>query len=338
MSTQEWETLANQAIGAAGVMYFLALLAHLVEWSFAVSRRSTESEQVTVAVGSVPAPASPITADREAEERREQRVAMFARLGFVLTVFALLCHAGSMVARGLAADRVPWGNMYEFTVAGVFFLVATYVVAYQRLKLNWIAPFVLGTAIVLLTLGVVALYAPVAPLTEALNSYWLVIHVISAIIATGAFILGGLMSVLYLLKDRFSWRWLERVPSLAVLDRVSYRVHAFAFPVWTFAVLITGPIWAHEAWGTYWNWDPKEVSAFVTWVIYAAYLHARATAGWKGSKAAMIAVVGVASALFNLIGVNYFSSASQHSYASAPALSSQNVGPAATAGPGDPRG
>ena len=107
------------------------------------------------------------------------------------------------------------------------------------------------------------------------------------------------------------------MPAPAVLDRVSYRMHAFGFPVWTFAVLITGPIWAHEAWASYWNWDPKEVWAFITWVVYAAYLHARSTAGFKGRNAAIIALVGLATLWFNFIGINFFSSSSQHSYADA---------------------
>ena len=105
------------------------------------------------------------------------------------------------------------------------------------------------------------------------------------------------------------------MPQPDALDRLAYRVHAFAFPVWTFAVLITGPIWAHEAWSRYWNWDPKEVWAFITWVVYAGYLHARATAGWKGRRAAMLALVGLATLWFNFIGINYFSTTSQHSYA-----------------------
>ncbi len=130
--------------------------------------------------------------------------------------------------------------------------------------------------------------------------------------------------MLYLLKERQETRhperttgYLARVPATPVLDRVSYRMHAFGFPVWTFAVLITGPIWAHEAWASYWNWDPKEVWAFITWVVYAAYLHARSTAGFKGRNAAIIALVGVATLWFNFIGINFFSSTSQHSYADA---------------------
>jgi cytochrome c-type biogenesis protein CcsB len=123
---------------------------------------------------------------------------------------------------------------------------------------------------------------------------------------------------MYLLKRRRAdtqTGWMARVPDLPVLDRVAYRIHAFGFPIWTFAVLISGPIWAHQAWGSYWNWDPKEVWAFITWVVYAGYLHARATAGWKGRNAAILAVVGVATLWFNFIGINYFSTTSMHSYA-----------------------
>jgi cytochrome c-type biogenesis protein CcsB len=105
------------------------------------------------------------------------------------------------------------------------------------------------------------------------------------------------------------------LPALSQLDRFAYQVHAFAFPVWTFAALIAGPIWARQAWGRYWGWDPKEVWAFITWVVYAAYLHARATAGWKGRAAAMIAIAGLATLWFNFVGINFFfGNGSQHSY------------------------
>jgi cytochrome c-type biogenesis protein CcsB len=155
-----------------------------------------------------------------------------------------------------------------------------------------------------------------------------VIHVIAAIIATGAFTIGGMASVLYLIKERWLERggvesteagrggYLARLPGLVQLDRMAYRTHAFAFPVWTFAALIAGPIWAQAAWGRYWGWDPKEVWAFITWVVYAAYLHARATAGWKGRAAAIVALIGLATLWFNFVGINFFfGSGSQHSYA-----------------------
>jgi cytochrome c-type biogenesis protein CcsB len=289
-----WETLSNQAVAAAGVVYFLALLSHLVEW--AGLRRLHADDEVS-----------------------EGRTAMAARLGVLLTVVATAVHLVALVGRGMAADpnRVPWGNMYEFTLSGAFFVSLTYLVLLRRFRLAWMAPLVVGFVLAALMTAVVWLHEPVAPLTEALYSPWLVIHVISAIIATGAFTLGGIVSVLYLVKERSTATrgYLARVPQVADLDRISYRMHAFGFPVWTFAVLITGPIWAHQAWSSYWNWDPKEVWAFITWVVYAAYLHARATAGWKGRNAAVVALVGLATLWFNFIGINFFSSSSQHSYA-----------------------
>ena len=319
MTDHSWEILSNQAVGAAGIVYFLALLSHLVEWS-ALSARKRVPAEALVGAG---APADAVgveTSMSDADRSREHRVELFGRLGFLLTVIAVLVHALALVGRGMAADpnRVPWGNMYEFTLSGTFVVAAAYVVLYRRFSLHWMALPVVAFVMVCLMIGVVWLYEPVAPLTEALNSYWLVIHVISAILATGAFTLGGIASAVYLVKAKVGERstgWMSRIPSLDVLDRVAYRIHAFGFPVWTFAVLITGPIWAHQAWSSYWNWDPKEVWAFITWVVYAGYLHARATAGWRGRNAAILALVGMATLWFNFIGINYFSSTSQHSYA-----------------------
>ena len=222
--------------------------------------------------------------------------------------------------------RVPWGNMYEFTLTGTLVVIVGYLLLYRRYSLSWLSPVVTGFVLVTLMIDVLVLYTPVVPLRDALQSPWLVIHVVAAIIATGAFTLGGMCSALYLVKERWQRRqqeggsprrgYLARLPELAVLDRVAYRTHAFAFPIWTFAALIAGPIWAHYAWGRYWGWDPKEVWAFITWVVYAAYLHARATSGWKGRSAAIVALVGLATLWFNFVGINFFfGSGSQHSYA-----------------------
>ena len=295
MTDAAWETLSNQAVAVSGVVYFLALLAHLVEW--AGLRRLPADE--------VPA---------------EGRVATAGRFGLLLTWIAAAVHLVSLVGRGMAADpnRVPWGNMYEFTLSGSFVVTLVYLLMRRRFALAWMAPFLVGFVLAVQMVAVIWLYDPVAPLTEALYSPWLVIHVVSAIIATGAFTVAGIASIAFLVKERradVTTGYLARVPAPAVLDRVSYRLHAFAFPVWTFAVLITGPIWAHQAWSSYWNWDPKEVWAFITWVVYAGYLHARATVGWKGRNAAILALVGLATLWFNFIGINYFSTTSQHSYA-----------------------
>jgi cytochrome c-type biogenesis protein CcsB len=339
--------LSNQAVAACGIVYFLALLAHLVEWASlrkvplaapaaagagrgsATGRAGDDGSGGGIAVATGPEQRAGAEGG-VSDDAAARRVALFERLGFLLTCLAVAIHLVALVGRGMAADpnRVPWGNMYEFTLTGTFVVAALYVGLRRKLTLDWMAPVVLVFVLAVLMVAVTWLYAPVAPLTEALSSYWLVIHVVSAIIATGAFTLGGITSALYLVKARSAARssgrttgYVARLPRLEVLDRVSYRLHAFGFPVWTFAVLITGPIWAHQAWSSYWNWDPKEVWAFITWVVYAAYLHARTTAGWKGRNAAILALVGVATLWFNFIGINYFSTTSQHSYAGgAPAL------------------
>jgi len=329
VTDQAWESLSNQAVAAAGVVYFLSLLAYLVQW--ASLRKVPVGRAAKVAVG--PAGLDELEGLDHLDEARSQRVAMTGRLGLILAGLACALHFASLLGRGMAADpnRVPWGNMYEFTLAGTFVVALIFLVMRRRLGLDWAGPLVVAIVLTLLMVAVIWLYDPVAPLTEALNSYWLVIHVVSAVVATGAFTLGGLCSALYLVKDRkrgATTGYVARLPEPAVLDRTAYRLHAFGFPVWTFAVLITGPIWAHQAWSSYWNWDPKEVWAFITWVVYAAYLHARATAGWRGRNASYLALLGIATLLFNFIGINYFSTTSQHSYESgAPAISS----------PADPR-
>jgi cytochrome c-type biogenesis protein CcsB len=290
----QWEVFSYQGVIAAGVLYFLAMLAYFVELA---GLRS-------------------VGAGEEVESRR---TALAGRLGLVLTAFAVLVHLVALVGRGLAADpnRVPWGNMYEFTISGTFVVALVFLVTSRVWGTEWLGPLVSTFVVAALMAAFLGLDDALLPLPDALNSYWLVIHVVSAVISTGAFTVGGLLSVLYLVKSRSTAEkgYLARLPDLAKLDRLSYRMHAFGFPVWTFAVLITGPIWAHQAWGAYWNWDPKEVWAFITWVVYAAYLHARATAGWRGRNAALLALLGVATLWFNFIGINFFSSASQHSYA-----------------------
>ena len=336
MTAFQWESLSNQGVATAAVLYFVALLAHLVEWS---SLRHVAGEPAVAAPGGAREPlgssssggvavataGSPTTTDGDGVGRR---TALFARLGLILTIVGAAAHFVGMLGRGMAADpnRVPWGNMYEFTLSGTFVVVLLYLVLRKRFGLAWMAPIVVAFVLALLMVAVLWLYNPVAPLTEALESYWLVIHVVAAILATGAFTLGGITSAMFLVKSRrpAGTGPMSRVPEPAVLDRISYRIHAFGFPVWTFAVLITGPIWAHQAWSSYWNWDPKEVWAFITWVVYAAYLHARSTAGWKGRNAAILALVGLATLWFNFIGINYFSTTSQHSYAGgAPAIGSR---------------
>jgi cytochrome c-type biogenesis protein CcsB len=334
VSTADLAAFSNNAIAFASVIYVLAFLSHLGEWVLGRTVPVDVAEPQPAVVGAKVASSSSgagaatdLVGSSEATsvEDRSERIELFGRVGISLTVLAAVLHLASLVTRGLGADpaRVPWGNMYEFCLTGTFAVTVIYLALLRRYHLRWLGPVVTGFAVVILMLAVLVLYVPAGPLVPALHSYWLVIHVIAAIIATGAFTVGGMASLLFLVKSRAEARgrvrrtgYVARLPQAAVLDRVAYRMHAFGFPIWTFAALVAGPIWAEYAWGRYWGWDPKEVWAFITWVVYAAYLHARATAGWKGRAAAIIALVGLATLLFNFVGINYFfGSTSQHSYA-----------------------
>lgn len=316
MTDGQWEVFSYEAVIGAAVLYFLAMLAYFFELA---SLRTTARTSELATVGAPAGSGGGDGAAEVGETAPSRRSEVAGRLALVLTAFGVVVHLVALVARSLAADpnRVPWGNMYEFTISGTFVVALIFVVATVRTDIGWLGPLVTTFVVAALMAAFLALDDAVLPLPDALNSPWLVIHVVSAVISTGAFTIGALLSILYLVKARSAnpTGYLARVPDLKVLDRLSYRMHAFGFPVWTFAVLITGPIWAHQAWGAYWNWDPKEVWAFITWVVYAAYLHARATAGWRGRNAALLALVGAATLWFNFIGINFFSSSSQHSYA-----------------------
>jgi cytochrome c-type biogenesis protein CcsB len=174
--------------------------------------------------------------------------------------------------------------------------------------------FVLLPVVVLLFLAGTVLYAQAAPVVPALRSYWLVVHVTTITVSSGLLIVPGVASLLDLLRRSGRGGLLaERLPTSEALDRLAYRTTIVAFPLYTFGV-IAGAIWAEAAWGRFWGWDPKETVAFVAWVVYAAYLHARATAGWRSGRAAWINVAGLAVVLFNLFFINMVV-AGLHSYA-----------------------
>ena len=319
---------SSVALVSSVVVYLLAFFAHAAEW--AAARRDPAAEEVATQreLVSVGAAGSGGTVEREhlesyarslADSRiADLRVEQFGRIGMFLTVLGFLLSAIGVVGRGLAAGRAPWGNMYEFTTLALVFVVAAYLLMVWRAGLAWLGLPVTLLATVGNGLAVTVFYVAVAPLVPALHSVWFLIHITAAAIAGAAFNVGGLMSILYIVKKRAEDRgdvrgYLARIPSSRRIDLITYRFHAFAFPLWTFTVA-AGAIWAEYAWGRYWGWDPKETWALVTWVIYACYLHARSTAGWRGSKAAVIAIIGLASFWFNFIGVNLLVSG-LHSYA-----------------------
>jgi cytochrome c-type biogenesis protein CcsB len=296
MSDNSAAVLSNNLIYSAILFYALAFLAHAIEvaWSVKTPAKSVKKTKL----------------DFSRTERVGRLATAFMVLGFLLLL-------PGVIFRGISANRVPWGNMYEFSITGALTFSGAYLFALKKYKLRWLGlPAALST---LLTLGtaVTLLYRPSAPLMPALKSPWLVIHVSAAIISGGVFLLANCIAGTYLILDRYEQKgirpvWAEKLPTLESLDNLSYRLVALVFPLWTFSV-IAGAIWAEAAWGRYWGWDPKETWAFITWVAYAAYLHARVTVGWRGRKAAWLCLLAGSTFLFNYIYINVWGTG-RHTY------------------------
>jgi len=303
--------LSNAAVYASMLVYTLALFAFAASLA---ARRVPMAAKQKVLVGPDGAPAEP-TAPVAADEpgRKSGNIALS------LTWLATALLIAGFVFRGVAAERFPLGNMYEFSLGAAIAVALVYLVAASRTDLRWLGVWVVGAVLLTLGVAVTLLYTESAQLVPALKSWWLVIHVSAAAISGGAFTLSAGLIVAYLIRQRAEDKdtagrgVASRLPTAERLDALAYRTIAFVFPVWTFAV-IAGAIWAENAWGRYWGWDPKETWAFITWVVYAGYLHARSTAGWKGRKAAVVGLIGFAAFLINYFGVNFFATG-LHSYA-----------------------
>lgn len=286
MNSIQLATFSNHAIYACLVVFAIAFVAHTIEVAWSV--RNIEGQTKT-----------------EFEFSKTRRS---GRIGTALMILGFLILAVAVTSRGLSAHRVPWGNMYEFSISGAFALSTAYLFALRKWKASWLGlPVSLG---ILLTLGtaITVLYRPSEQLVPALKSPWLALHVSAAIISGGVFLVANLVAATYLWMEAIEKKgprplWAEKIPSLDALDQLSYRLIAFVFPLWTFAI-IAGAIWAESAWGKYWGWDPKETWAFITWVAYAAYLHARVTVGWRGKRAAWLCIFAGSTFLFNYIYVN----------------------------------
>ena len=256
---------------------------------------------------------------RLASEKKKVRssATKLEKIGIALMILGTALHTAGVVLRGIAASRVPWANMYEFSITGALFVVFIFLVALTIKDVRLIATFVSGFVLLILGAATSVFYVEVKSLMPALQSYWLVIHVVVAVLATAFFNIAAGLSIAYLLK---SAGWLEKskrnavqsvkrilnlFPPLESLERLSYRFNIIGFILWSFT-LIAGAIWAERAWHRYWGWDTKEVWTFIIWVIYAGYLHANATRGWTGKRSAWLSLIGFAAILFNFTVVNLF--------------------------------
>ena len=339
-------TASNDFLIAALLIYSLAVLAFAGDYAFGRPRRAAQAKAAavpaaaqlaTVGGGSsssasaevaeppkAPVPPAAPPAPPTGAIKAIWAAGPWVRAAVSLSALGALMHLVAVVTRGLAVHRAPWGNMYEFItaltcVAAIFF--GYIVVRYRAWPLG---VFVMGAVVLALGLAETIIYTPAGPLVPALQSYWLSIHVTAMTLATGIFFVAAVLGIMYLVAERYRKRvaagkakegngLIARIPSAAQLDKLTYRTVVFGFPVWTFGV-IAGAIWADQAWGRYWGWDPVETWAFITWVIYAAYLHARATAGWRGARAHYIQLLGFASLITNMLVVQVFITG-MHSYA-----------------------
>lgn len=324
-------TYSDMAFATSVLVYILAMLLYFGEFAYAKPRAAAKEQEPELApVGGVSTSSGPNTVGRVEKPPRRPLSDRLGGMAVAMTVLGGLVHAGSLAWRGLATGRAPWGNMYEFGSAICLAAVVAWLIVLFRqsrthrtsggaARLRSLGGFLLLPTVLLLFLSGTLLYAQAAPLQPALQSYWIVIHVSAAIVSSGTLLFAGVASVLFLLRSRHEndpdklARFGSRLPSSQTLDRVAYRATVIIFPVWTFAI-VAGAIWAEAAWGRFWGWDPKETCSFVAWVVYAAYLHARATAGWRGVRAAWFNILGLAVMIFNLFFINIVVSG-LHSYA-----------------------
>jgi cytochrome c-type biogenesis protein CcsB len=297
-----WAYASNNFIYSAMALYTLSFLAHAFEtaWAVRAPQSDVAGEEVT----------KKKTLDYSRTEKAARLATAFLSLATLLLLAGIIC-------RGIANGHAPWGNMYEFSITGSFAFSAAYLIALRKYDLRWLGLFISFAILLALGTAITLLYRDSAPLVPALKSTWLVIHVSTAIICGGIFLLANIIAGAYLYLDRYEEMgarpvWALRIPSLDVLDQLSYRLIAFVFPLWTFSV-IAGAIWAESAWGRYWGWDPKETWAFITWVAYAAYLHARVTVGWRGRRAAWLCILAGSTFLFNYVYVNVWGTG-KHTY------------------------
>ena len=289
MTGRDWAYLSNDLIYVSLFAYAFSFLGYAFATAFSVK---------------------PGGIDRSTTKRSNRIATIF----FIIATVALTL---GVIARGLSATRVPWGNMYEFSITGALTFAIAYLIIGRKYDLRWLGLPITILILIILGTAITLLYRPSAPLVPALQSTWLVVHVAAAIFSGGLFLLSNTVASAYLWIDRMERRggrseFAKRLPSLEVLDQLSYRLVAFVFPLWTFAI-IAGAIWAEAAWGRYWGWDPKETWSFITWILYAAYLHARVTAGWKGRKAAWLSLIAGSSYLFNYVYINVWGTG-RHTY------------------------
>lgn len=301
------------AIYSAMGVYLFAFIAFTLD----LAKRSAETPVAAVAaqvrVGQMSRVGGTAVLDRApiAPVAPVRRSSPFERVAFALTILGWVLHVLGTVLRGVAAHRVPWANMFEFSLTASAIIVGVFIAVQAWQNLRFLGAYITGFSLIVLGFGTVGFYVNVVPLPPALQSYWLVIHVFVATLGTAFFAIGAGLSLVQLVQSRretkqlAGLKFMDTMPDSEKLETLAYRVIVVGFVFWTFT-LMAGAIWAEHAWGRYWGWDTKEVWTFIIWTIFAGYIHARATRGWRGSRSAYLAIVGFSAVMFNFTIVNLF--------------------------------
>lgn len=290
----ELEPISTILLYSAMVVYAIAFVFYALD----LANRSGDS-----------AAAYPVAPEKQPRSRS-------LRIGFSLTVLGFLLHLGATILRGIGAERVPWANMYEFALTATCAIIFIFLLVQFFVDLRFLGALVTGMTVLFLGVSKVNFYREIVPLPPALDSYWLVIHILVAVLAVGFLTLSFGLSVLQLMQTRRETRtaaaepvgrlsFLGGLPNAVRLEDLSYRMAIVGFVFWTFT-LIAGSIWAEAAWSRYWGWDTKEVWTFVIWVLYAGFIHARATRGWRGTRSAWLSIIAYTAVIFNFTIVNVF--------------------------------
>ncbi|MFO7987834.1 MAG: c-type cytochrome biogenesis protein CcsB [Desulfatiglandaceae bacterium] len=247
----------------------------------------------------------------------------FGRLATLATLVGLIAQSLAIVLRWiesyqLGIGHAPFSNLYESLIFFTWTIIFLYMIVEWRTKNRTLGTFVTPLAFLAMAYASFSpgISSKIQPLVPALKSNWLISHVITCFFGYAAFGLSFALSIMYLLKQRDTPEkknlFLRLIPEQSILDELNYQMIVIGFLMLTLGI-ITGSVWAHSAWGSYWSWDPKETWSLITWLIYASMIHSRMVRGWKGRKIAYLSFIGFCCVLFTYFGVNYL--AGLHSYA-----------------------
>ena len=317
--------MSDLTFRTAFIVYIVALIMAFVYYgrvnSVIEARREALAEQKVLVGAGGPEVVEKQTLDSTEFDAKVANARKWAGMTQALVWVGVALHLVAFVTRGLGANRFPLGNLYEYILfmTAVIMVVAATVV--QRKGWYTVWPWLLFPMVVAMFLNSTVFHMQAAPVVPALQSYWLPVHVSSVSIGASIGLVSGVFALLYLLR-----MWQPRgqehgvfgaiarpLPDAKTLDQIAYKTAVVTLPLFGIGIVF-GAIWAEVAWGRFWGWDAKETVSMITWILYAAYLHARATAGWKSTAAAWINVFAMAMTIFNMTYVNTVI-AGLHSYA-----------------------